>query len=200
MALQTPGAQLQMATIFSSPSMLVIWWTKPDEAVALGPLQDLQDLLVGDVAAHALLHAVLGHVAHAHAELAVDLAAALAPHALLLAAGALAHGVLVVLVEPVGDVLHAHGLVLVLDGLLHGDHVHAHAAAAQGDHLGDAFEGHLGHEVEEGGQLGVLARQLIVHHPQGIEELTDFQLAHRISDLVVAFEANALRHVGIEPV
>ena len=44
------------------------------------------------------------------------------------------------------------------------------------------------------------ACQLIVHHPQGVEELTDFQLAHRISDLVVAFEADILRHIRVESV
>ena len=135
-----------------------------DIAVALGPLQGLDGLVVGDVAAHAPVHGIFRQVPQAHAVLALDLAAALSPDPLLLAAGADADGDLVVFPEPVGDVLHGDRLVFSLDGLLHGNDVHADAGASGRYHLGDAGQGQLGHEVEEGGHFRELVRQLVVHH------------------------------------
>gem|GEM_PF-3303826 len=62
------------------------------------------------------------------------------------------------------DVLDVQRLVFLLDGLLHGDDVHADAGASRRDHRGDAFQRHLGHQVEEGGQIRVLGGQFVVHH------------------------------------
>ena len=150
-----------------------------DEALALGAGQDLQSLLLGDVAAHVAADHPFGEVAEAHAVLALDLAGAFAAVGLLLAAGADADGDLVVLVEPVGDVLEVHGFVLGLDGLLDRDDVHADAGAAFRNHLGDARERELGHQVEECEELRMLVRQLVVHdHELGAARHEDRKVPH----------------------
>ena len=135
-----------------------------DKAVTLRPFQDFQGLFIADVTAHASVDTVLCHVADAHTEFAVDLAGALPAHGLLLAAGALSHRIFVILAEPVGNVFHAGGEILMLDGLFYGNDVHAYAGASRRNHGGDVFQGHLGHQIEEGGQPGMLCRQLIIHH------------------------------------
>ena len=55
-----------------------------------------------------------------------------------------------------GDVLDGDGLVLRVDGLLHGQDVHADAVAAGGDQMGLALQRQEGHLVEGVGQLGIL--------------------------------------------
>ena len=135
-----------------------------DKAVALRPFQDFQGFFIADVAAHASVDTVLRHVADAHTEFAVDLAGAFPAHGLLLAAGTLAHRIFVILIEPVGNVFHAGGEVLMLDGLFHGNDVHAYAGASRRNHGSDVFQGHLSHQIEEGGQLRMLSCQLIIHH------------------------------------
>ena len=137
-----------------------------DVALALRPLDDLHGLLPGDVVGVlAGLHQELRDVAHADAHVALDVAHALAPDALGLAAGA-DHGAEgVVLLKPVGEMLHADALAGRVDGLLHGDHVHADAGPAGGHQLGRHFEGLLGGQVEHGGHLGMLVGQrLMLHH------------------------------------
>ena len=135
-----------------------------NEAVALGALEYLHNLVVAYVAAHIAVDAVFRHIADADAEFAVYLAGALAAHCLLLAAGALADGVFIVFLEPVGDVLHARGLALALDSLLDRDNVHSDSGSSGGYHRGHVLKRHLGHKVEEGREIRVLSRQLVVHH------------------------------------
>ena len=52
--------------------------------------------------------------------------------------------------------LDGDGLVLGVDGFLHGQDVHADAVAAGGDQVGLALQGQEGHLVEGVGQLGIL--------------------------------------------
>ncbi len=135
-----------------------------DVALLLGLVEDLHGLVVGDVVAHAGLAAVVGKVAHADAPVLLDVAGALAPDALLLAAGADAHAdVTLVLLQPVADVFHVHGLTVGGDGLLHGDDVHADAGAAGGHQMGDAGQGQVGHALKEVGHLGGHRRDLRPH-------------------------------------
>ena len=128
-----------------------------DVAVLFGALADDQSLFLGDGTALAGFHQILGKIAQADAAVVLDLAGALAVEAPGVAAGAVAHGELaLVLVQPVGDVLNGHGFVLVLNRFLHGQHVHADAVAAGGYQMGFALQGKEGHLVEAVGQLGIL--------------------------------------------
>ena len=56
------------------------------------------------------------------------------------------------------------GFVLHADGLLDRDDMHADTGAALWDHLGDAAERKLCHQVEEGGKLRELVREGGLHH------------------------------------
>ena len=111
------------------------------------------------------LHQELRDVPQADAHLALDVAYALAPDPLGLAAGADHLAELVVLIEPVGQVLHADALDLGVDGLLHRDDVHADAGAPGRHQLGRQLQGLLGGQVEQGGHLGIgVAEGLVLHH------------------------------------
>ena len=137
-----------------------------DVALALGPLDDLHRLFARDVVGVlARGDQELGDVAHADAHLALDIAHALAADALGLAAGA-DHGAEgVVLLQPVGQVLHTDGGGAGVDRLLHGDHVHTDSRAAGRDQLGGQLQGLLGGQVEHRGDLGMLVGQGgVLHH------------------------------------
>ena len=139
-----------------------------DEAVVLGLLEDGYGLVIGDVFPAARLHNIGGHVAHGDAPALRVVAAALVQILAAGPAGAHALGVLaLVLVQPIGDLLQAHGLVLRFDGLFHGDHVHADAGASGRHHGGDLFQGQEGHPLEEGRHLGMLVHLAAPH----VEEL-----------------------------
>ena len=114
--------------------------------------------------AHAGLAAVVGKVADADAPVLLDIAGALAADALLLAAGADAYADLaLVLLEPVGKMLDGQGLAVGGDGLLHGDDVHADAAAAGRHHLRDARQGQIGHALKKVRYLRRDRRDLRTH-------------------------------------
>ena len=138
------------------------------EAVVLGAPEDLVDLVAVDVAAAIGLDHVVGHVAHGDAPVVIVVAATLAHHLAAHAAAAGARGVLaVVLVEPVPDVLDRDGVVLVLDGALDRDDVHADARTSRRHHRRGAAERALAGLLEELGEDGVL-RELPHAH---VEEL-----------------------------
>ena len=135
-----------------------------DEAVVLGLFEDLHHLFIGDVLAPLGLHDIVGHVAHTDAPVLHIVAAALAQLGAAGAAGAHALGVLaLVLMEPVGDLLQADGLVLRLDGLLHGDNVHTDTRPSGRHHGGDLLQGQHGHPLEEGRHLWVLVDLASAH-------------------------------------
>ena len=48
--------------------------------------------------------------------------------------------------------------------LFNRDDMHADAIAAERNHRGDAFQRHLCHQIEECGNLGMLIRELVIHH------------------------------------
>ena len=134
------------------------------KAVVLGLLQNLHDLVVGDVVAFVRLHKVVGHVADADAPVIGVVAAALAHGGAGHTAAARPGGILaVILFQPVGDMLHVYGLVFGLDGLFHRDDVHTDTRAARRHHGGDVFQRQKGHPLEEGRDLGVVGDLLFVH-------------------------------------
>ena len=117
-----------------------------DIAVILGALKDAHRLFIGNRASLAGLGAVSCEGTDRYAQLLLQLAAALAHKAHCVTAGAVADAELtLVLLEPVGDVLNAHGFVGCGDRLLDGDNVHADAVASgrhQGSDLGQRQECH----------------------------------------------------------
>ena len=132
-------------------------------AVLLGVQQDVDDLVVGDVVALAGLDAIVCQVAHANAPVLRVAAGVVGAGALRERARARAHREVVVLLQPVREVLDVRGLVLVLDGVLHGDDVHADAGTSGRDHLRGHGERQVGHALEERSQLGVVVQLLLVH-------------------------------------
>ena len=134
-------------------------------AAVLGPLQYVQYLLIAGGSGLAGLHKILGIVAHQNAAVVLDLAAALilGDHGHAALAGGQGKAVLV-LVQPVGDMLDVQGLTLLGDGLFHRDHVEAQPRAAGRHHVGDGGQGQIGHLIGELTHLGMGGLQLLVEH------------------------------------
>ena len=121
-----------------------------DIAPILRLLEDLHGLFIGNVTAVVGLPAVIRKVAYANAPVGLNIAGALAPDALLLAAGTDGDAdVALVLLQPVGKMLNGQGLALGRDGLLHRDYMHADAGAAGGHLLRQARQGQVGHALKE---------------------------------------------------
>ena len=136
-----------------------------DIAPILGLLKNLHGLFVGNVTAVVGLPAVVRKVAYADAPFGLNIAGALAPDALLLAAGADGDtDVALVLLQPVGKMLNGEGLALGGDGLLNGDDVHADAGAAGGHLLRQACQRQIGHALKEVRRLGEHIRMDRVDH------------------------------------
>ena len=135
-----------------------------DKAVVLCLLEDGHGLVIGDVFPAARLHNIGGHIAHGDAPALRVVAAALVQILAAGPAGAHALGILaLVLVQPIGDFFQAHGLVFRLDGLFHGDHVHADAGPSGRHHGGDLLQGQEGHPLKEGRHLGMLVHLAAPH-------------------------------------
>ena len=138
------------------------------EAIVLGALENLERLLGCDVVGAVGLNRVVGHVTNLDAPVIRVIRAALAELGARVATGADAsRDVALVLLEPVRDALELDGLVLEVDGLLDGDHVHANAVAARRDHLGDTRKRNESHALEEVGDRGVLVDAVLAR----VEEL-----------------------------
>ena len=135
-----------------------------DETVLLRLAEDLKRLFVGDVApAFIGLHHIIGHIAHGDAPIR-DIITAAFPHlGAAHPAGTGGCGKLVVLFQPVGNMLDVDGLVLRLDGLLHRDDMHADACASRRNHRGDLLKGQEGHPLKESGKLRMFIDPALVH-------------------------------------
>ena len=106
-ALQIFTSQLQMSKILFSPSILVIWWTKP---LSSARLRICQRLLGGDVVRAPRFDGVVGHVTNLDAPVIGVVGAALPKRRARVAARADARSdVSLVLLEPVGDALELDG-------------------------------------------------------------------------------------------
>ena len=153
-----------------------------DEAVVLRALEDVEGLLARDVVAAVRLDDVVRHVANGDAPVVEVIAAALA-HALAThAAAAGAGGVFaIVLVEPVLDVLDGDGLVLMLDGALDGNNVHADARASGRHERCRAGERALRGLLEELGENRVLLELAPAH----VEELRRSRHEHGENPLLL---------------
>ena len=120
-----------------------------DIAVVLGALEDLHRLIIGDLAALAGLETVVTKLTDGNAHLILQLAAALALNAHGIAAGAVADAeVILILFQPVGDVLDIDRLVRGRDSLLDRDDVHADAGASGRHHAGDLRQRQERHALE----------------------------------------------------
>ena len=135
-----------------------------DIAVVLGALEDLHRLIIGDLAALAGLETVVTKLTDGDAHLILQLAAALALNAHGIAAGAVADAELIlILFQPVGDVLHIDRLVRGRDGLLDRDDVHADTGASGRHHAGDLRQRQKRHALEKLRDLRVRLHLLQVH-------------------------------------
>ena len=135
-----------------------------DVAVVLGALEDLHRLIIGDLAALAGLETVVTKLTDGDAHLILQLAAALALNAHGIAAGAVADAeVILILFQPVGDVLHIDRLVRGRNGLLDRDDVHADAGASGRHHAGDLRQRQERHALEKLCDLRVRLHLLEVH-------------------------------------
>ena len=135
-----------------------------DIAVVLGALEDLHRLIIGDLAALAGLETVVTKLTDGNAHLILQLAAALALNAHGIAAGAVADAELIlVLFQPVGDVLDIDRLVCGRDGLLDRDDVHADAGTSGRHHAGDLRQRQKRHALEKLRDLRVRLHLLEVH-------------------------------------
>ena len=135
-----------------------------DIAVVLGALEDLHRLIIGDLAALAGLETVVTKLTDGDAHLILQLTAALPLNAHGIAAGAIADAeVILILFQPVGDVLHIDRLVRGRDGLLDRDDVHADAGASGRHHAGDLRQRQKRHALEKLCDLRMLLDLLQVH-------------------------------------
>ena len=134
------------------------------ETVVLRFLQDGHGLIVGDVVSTSRFPEVIRHVPHADAPVAVVVGAAFVQLLAAVAAGTDAHADMAFIpLEPIGNVLDVHGLVLHGDGLFHRDDMHTDAGAAHGHHRRNLFQRKEGHPLEEHRQLRMLVHELDVH-------------------------------------
>ena len=60
--------------------------------------------------------------------------------------------------------LDRDGGVLIFNGFLDRDDVHADARASLGNHRSYALERHLRHEIEKCRKVRMLVRELVIHH------------------------------------
>ena len=135
-----------------------------DIAVVLGALEDLHRLFIGDLAALAGLETVVTKLTDGDAHLILQLTAALPLKAHGIAAGAIADAeVVLILLQPVGDVLDIDRLVRGRDGLLDRDDVHADAGASGRHHAGDLRQRQKRHALEKLRDLRMLLHLLQVH-------------------------------------
>ena len=135
-----------------------------DIAVVLGALEDLHRLFIGDLAALAGLETVVTKLTDGDAHLILQLAAALPLKAHGIAAGAIADAeVVLILLQPVRDVLDIDRLVRGRDGLLDRDDVHADAGASGRHHAGDLRQRQERHALEKLRDLRMLLDLLQVH-------------------------------------
>ena len=135
-----------------------------DIAVVLGALEDLHRLIIGDLAALAGLETVVTKLTDGDAHLILQLTAALPLNAHGIAAGAIADAeVVLILLQPVGDVLDIDRLVRGRDGLLDRDDVHADAGASGRHHAGDLRQRQKRHALEKLSDLRMPLDLLQVH-------------------------------------
>ena len=129
-----------------------------DIALFLGALEHFHDLLIGSIvdAFLAGLIAVLCGVADSDTPMLGQVAGATVITALAVTAGANADLIVIVLLQPVGQMLDGDRLRLMLNCLLNGDNMHADTCAAGRHHCGDILERKSGHVLEELRYLGVL--------------------------------------------
>ena len=133
-------------------------------AVVFGAAQDFHGLVVGNRPAASRLAAVVGHVAHGDAPVAVVVRATLVE---LLAAVAArtdrGADMAFVTFEPIGYMFDIHRLVLHRNGFFHGNDVHTDARAALRNHGRYFFQRQERHPFKEHRQLRMPVHEVGVH-------------------------------------
>ena len=135
-----------------------------NKAVPLGTLQKLHHLIIRSIAARISGHTEFCHVADADAEFSRNLTVTFAAHLLLFPAGAESDGILIILIEPMREMLDTDRLILRLNCLLHRNHMHTDSGTAERNHGCHSLERHLRHQIEEGRKIRMLFRQRSLHH------------------------------------
>ena len=107
---------------------------------------------------------VIRHIAHADAPVAVIVGTALVQLLPAIAAGADTYAdVALIPLEPIGNMLDVHGLVLHRNGLFHRDDVHADAGTTHGYAGRDLLQREERHPLEEHGQFRMLVHEFHIH-------------------------------------
>ena len=155
-----------------------------DIALPFGALQDLLNFFPGDVfGVLAGSDEELRDIAYADAHVALNIADALAADPLCLAASAYHCTERVIFVKPVGEMFHTDGGGRGVDGLFHGNDVHADARASGRNELGRQLQRLLGSEVEHGRYFRMKVRQrLVLDH---ILARSHDPLGHAVLDVVI---------------
>ena len=135
-----------------------------DIAVILGLLQDIQRFLIADIASALLgLDYIFCHVADCDAPILRIVAAALAQYGSAHAAGAGACRILIVLVQPMRNMLNIQRLLFGGYGLLDRNHVHTYARSAGRHHFGNLYKRQNGHALEKSRGLGIFVKAVPAH-------------------------------------
>ena len=136
-----------------------------DKAVFLTLAEDFQCLFLGDItAALAGLYHLVGHVANGNTPAFGVVGAAFVEGQTGFTAGTGGCGILaLILIQPVGDMLHRNGLVFGFDGFFHGDNVHTDTGASGRHHGGHLLQRKAAHTLKEATHFRVLLQDGIVH-------------------------------------
>ena len=135
-----------------------------NKAVPLGTLQKLHDFIIGSIPSRIPRHAEFRHVSDTDAEFSRNLTITFAAHFLLFPAGAESDGILIILVEPMREMLDTDRLILRLNCLLHRNHMHTDSGSPKRHHGGHSLERHLRHQIEEACKIRMRLRQRFLHH------------------------------------
>ena len=133
-------------------------------AIVLGPFEYFHSLVIADVPASARLTAIVRHISHCNAPVAVVVRTSLVQLLASVAAGADGCPYMpLIALEPIGEVLYVHSLVFHRNGLFHRNYVHSYSGSAHRHHRSHLFERQEGHSLEEHRELRMTVHQFRVH-------------------------------------
>ena len=168
-----------------------------DISVILGLLEDIQRFLIAYVAAALLgLDYVLCHVADGYAPILRIVAAALAQYGSAHTAGAGACRVLIIFIQPMGNMLYIQRLLFGGYGLLDRNHVHTYARSAGRHHFGHLYKRQNGHALEKSCGLGIFVKAVPAH--VGILRASDDEYRQNVLKLLFGIFPVVLKNALIK--